>query len=166
MTAAPLSSRDDDPVAGALQPLVWLLLPLTAVARPATVVAVGLAAGACVPLAWLTGGPSFCPFKVLTGLPCPGCGLTRGTVALLHGDLATSFHFHPLALPLVLAMVAVALADAWVWRQSATGGRTGPSHAWVMERVMQSSAPWVAIGVLALVWVVRLPLYVAGVWTF
>ena len=41
-----------------------------------------------------------CPFQSATGLPCPGCGLTRGTAAFLRGDFqqATAFHpFTPLA---------------------------------------------------------------------
>lgn len=27
-----------------------------------------------------------CPFHALTGLACPGCGMTRGLHALMHGD--------------------------------------------------------------------------------
>lgn len=134
--------------------------------RPATVVALGLLAGALVPLGWLTSTPSFCPFKVTTGLPCPGCGLTRSAVALLHGDLSTSVFFHPLGGPLLAAMLAVALIDAWVWfrRRGQPGGAPGPS--WLLDRLARTPAPWVAIGALAVVWLVRLPLYVGGVWVF
>ncbi len=35
-----------------------------------------------------------CPFLSLTGLPCPGCGLTRSCGCLLRGDLAQSFSWH------------------------------------------------------------------------
>ena len=28
-----------------------------------------------------------CPIWTATGIPCPGCGLTRGSIALLQGDL-------------------------------------------------------------------------------
>lgn len=158
--------REDDPAFLALRPFLLAFRPLLALVRPATVVSIGLTIGALAPLAWLTAGPSFCPFKVVTGLPCPGCGLTRATVALLHGDLATSFHFHPLAGPMVAAMLAVAVLDGWLWWRSVRSGRPGGSHVSLMERVMRTPTPWVAIAALALVWLVRLPLYVAGVWTF
>jgi hypothetical protein len=39
-----------------------------------------------------------CLFKLAVGAPCPGCGLTRATLALLQLDFDASFHFHPLAL--------------------------------------------------------------------
>lgn len=42
-----------------------------------------------------------CLFKMTTGLPCPGCGLTRAFLALLRFDLAASFFFNPLW-PLVI----------------------------------------------------------------
>ncbi|MBR2460441.1 MAG: DUF2752 domain-containing protein [Clostridia bacterium] len=31
-----------------------------------------------------------------TGIPCPGCGLTRATLSALRGDIATAFAYHPL----------------------------------------------------------------------
>lgn len=40
--------------------------------------------------------PETCSFLGLTGLPCPGCGLTRSVVAAVHGDLAASWGFHRL----------------------------------------------------------------------
>jgi drug/metabolite transporter (DMT)-like permease len=37
-----------------------------------------------------------CLFKLLTGMPCPGCGMTRAYLHLFKGDLAGAFYFHPL----------------------------------------------------------------------
>ena len=37
-----------------------------------------------------------CPFLVLTGYQCPGCGAQRAVHALLHGDLRTAWAMHPL----------------------------------------------------------------------
>jgi len=39
-----------------------------------------------------------CPIALFTRHPCPGCGLTRATIAAMHGDFVGSFHHHPLAL--------------------------------------------------------------------
>ncbi|WP_395752875.1 DUF2752 domain-containing protein [Prosthecobacter sp.] len=38
-----------------------------------------------------------CTFAEATGLPCPGCGLTRATSALFHGEWRASWQFHPFA---------------------------------------------------------------------
>lgn len=35
-----------------------------------------------------------CPVKAATGWDCPGCGLTRGSFALISGDWAAAFSFH------------------------------------------------------------------------
>jgi len=47
----------------------------------------------------LAGAP-LCPTAALFGVPCPGCGLTRATLALLRGDLHAALHLHPLVLVL------------------------------------------------------------------
>ena len=39
--------------------------------------------------------PSICPFYLITGLPCPGCGLTRAFVLISHGEWRQSLAFHP-----------------------------------------------------------------------
>lgn len=43
-----------------------------------------------------------CPILAATGVPCPGCGLTRAVMQLLHGDLSAAMRTHAFA-PLVLA---------------------------------------------------------------
>ena len=37
-----------------------------------------------------------CPLNQLTGLACPGCGLTRGFHALFHGDLLGALDYNAL----------------------------------------------------------------------
>ena len=38
-----------------------------------------------------------CVFKIVTGIPCPTCGLTRAVMALSRGDLDRALFMNPLA---------------------------------------------------------------------
>jgi Protein of unknown function (DUF2752) len=38
-----------------------------------------------------------CTFKMLTGLPCPTCGVTRAVIALSRGQIAHGLFMNPLA---------------------------------------------------------------------
>jgi hypothetical protein len=53
-----------------------------------------------------TSGWIFCPFRLLTGLPCPLCGMTRGLASLVRGRWNDAIAFH-LFSPLVLAGIGV-----------------------------------------------------------
>ncbi len=46
-----------------------------------------------------------CPIKYLTGVSCPGCGMTRAYLSLLRLDFAGAFYYHPLFLLPVIAVV-------------------------------------------------------------
>jgi hypothetical protein len=37
---------------------------------------------------------SLCPFKLLTGFPCPGCGITKSLIFLYDGDFFKSIYYH------------------------------------------------------------------------
>lgn len=52
-----------------------------------------------------------CLVKLLFHVPCPGCGMTRASLALLRGDLRASLAWHPVAAPAAVGLaVATALA--------------------------------------------------------
>ena len=67
-------------------------------------------------------GPTLCPFRLATGLPCPFCGTTRSLMALGRGDVEASLAYSPLGLLLSLAAVAfaVGLTTAALRRRSLT----------------------------------------------
>lgn len=46
-----------------------------------------------------------CYFKSLTGIPCPGCGLTRAYLALFKGNLSKAFFYHPLFIVPVIVLL-------------------------------------------------------------
>ncbi len=55
-------------------------------------------------------GPTLCPFALVTGLACPGCGMTRAVSRLVRGDLTGAFDYHPL----VFLVAALAIfGGAW-----------------------------------------------------
>lgn len=51
-----------------------------------------------------------CPFKMLTGLPCPGCGGTRAFYALTKGKILEAIYTNPLS---VLVTVLAVIAPIW-----------------------------------------------------
>lgn len=70
-------------------------------------------------------GIDLCFVHASTGLPCPGCGMTRAIIAVSHGHLATALGLHPfvvLAWPLFFGLAVLALLpssvtarlDAWL----------------------------------------------------
>lgn len=54
---------------------------------------------------------TICIFKLITGIPCPACGTTRGLKYLFHGMPAESLYMNPMA---VLAAAYMALSAVWI----------------------------------------------------
>lgn len=47
-----------------------------------------------------------CIFKLVAGVPCPGCGMTHALLAAFQGEWNASLSFHPLGLPLLTLWTA------------------------------------------------------------
>jgi len=43
-----------------------------------------------------------CPFHLIFGVECPGCGVTRACISLARGDIGMALHYNPFSLGLVL----------------------------------------------------------------
>jgi hypothetical protein len=80
-----------------------------------------------------------CPFRSVTGWWCPGCGLTRATHDLFHGDLAEAFANNALIVP-VLAMLILTWG-AWL------GHSLGRRPAWIARAAPPA---WAGLAIVAL----------------
>ena len=53
--------------------------------------------------------PVLCPWKALTGMPCPGCGMTRALVAMAGGHIMAALRYHPFSALLLGGLVLSAV---------------------------------------------------------
>lgn len=54
-----------------------------------------------------------CPIRFLSGIPCPGCGMTRACIAALRFDLVKALYYHPLFF-LAPVMLLLFLFDLYI----------------------------------------------------
>lgn len=80
----------------------------------AGVLACGLAASIWLASQGVGSLPVRCVLHDVTGLHCPGCGMTRATYAAMHGEFGRAFRFNPLGV-LLLPVALLAMAPG-VWR--------------------------------------------------
>ncbi|GAB4468852.1 MAG: hypothetical protein OHK0029_41350 [Armatimonadaceae bacterium] len=92
----------------------------------------------------IAGVPSLCLFHLLTGLPCPGCGMTRSVVSCAHGNWQTAWSFHPFG-PVVFAGLVVASV------QKITRFPVPPG----LRRAIGTGA-WCGVAILLGIWILRL----------
>jgi hypothetical protein len=76
------------------------------------VAAILVAAAVALPRDAVGGSPVICPFRRVTGLPCPACGLTRSWQAAAQFQLADSLRYHPLGAATLVGAVAIALDES------------------------------------------------------
>jgi hypothetical protein len=87
-----------------------------------------------------------CGFKLLTGLPCPTCGMTRALCHALRGHWSQSITSHPAGLIFAAGLVGWLLwsaAEAYRGRPIAEAPRRRLTHALIVAGVAVSGVFWV-----------------------
>ncbi len=95
-------------------------------------------------------GVRICPFYLLTGHPCPGCGMGRSFCAVTQGDLWEALRYHLLG-PFVYLMFLVILIRYSV--ELYLGRRLVPPP-WL--RRLTNGVLWIAVVATMVAWFVRL----------
>jgi len=63
--------------------------------------------------------PELCMMRRVTGVGCPGCGMTRCFISLAHGDCAAAWSYNPAGLLLFVVMaLQVPFRGLQLWRIS------------------------------------------------
>jgi Protein of unknown function (DUF2752) len=84
-----------------------------------------------------------CHLHSLTGLHCPGCGLTRSVHSLLNGEFSQALAYNALW-PLMLPIVAIALIRSlWSWAWGTPVERSKPT-----TRLFPRWTPYVLMALL------------------
>jgi hypothetical protein len=101
-----------------------------------------------------SGSWGFCPWLVLTGQACPGCGSLRAMNDLTHGDVVGA-----LSSNLLFVLMLPVLAFWWVrWTQRAWSGEPPP------DRSGGNPALWIALAAVVMVVFAVLRNLPAGSW--
>jgi hypothetical protein len=97
--------------------------------------------------AWADAG---CLLRGLTGLPCPGCGITTSLLALARGDMAAAWTANPAGVAVAVLLAGQAMIAAPVLVRRAAAAAVSPRFTWFvwLDRL--------ALGGLLAAWVGRL----------
>lgn len=103
--------------------------------RAGLILGIGLAYAVFVRLSGLS---IPCPFHAVTGLLCPGCGVTRMCLALLRLDFAAAWEANPVLLLLLPVLAALLLRQAvrYVKTGRSTLSRGESALVWGMAAVL------------------------------
>lgn len=88
-----------------------------------------------------------CPFLMLTGYECPGCGSQRAIHALLHGDIIRAWDYNPLLVIAVPYIILGFIAELSFRRSRLM--RT------VRDRLYSGRAVWIVLTVIIIYWIGR-----------
>ena len=100
--------------------------------------------------------PGTCTFRRLTGLDCPGCGLTRSFISLAHGQWRAAWGYNPAG---VFFFAIVVFQIPYRVTQIVRIRRGIAEHRWA------SVDNWILIGLAALLlvqWIIGLLTHVSG----
>jgi hypothetical protein len=92
--------------------------------------------------------PFECPMRAALGVPCPGCGMTRATHLLAHGDLTAALHMHPLVLVLLPWTGLLLVSELY-------GHVSRGSFATTFQRPMFRIGSYVVFATSIIVWILR-----------
>jgi len=106
-----------------------------------------IGAGAALLVSFLWAPASFphvelCLFRRFTGLPCPGCGLTRGFCAISHGRFSLAFALNPFAF---VFYAGALLVLAWPLLQRAFPAATARVN---ISRILSIAVPTLVFGMI------------------
>ena len=83
-----------------------------------------------------------CPFHLITGLQCPGCGTQRAIHCLLHGDAMEALSFNAFIVIIIPFFMLMAIGEWYNY------------HHWFdwINRFINNRYTMIALGVLTLGW--------------
>ena len=89
----------------------------------------GLFMAAVYVLAGYLLGISLCPMVRLTGLPCPGCGMTRAAVLFFQGHWKRAWQMHPF-------VYALPVLAVWAFASRYASGRDSRLLKWTVAALL------------------------------
>ncbi|MDD3846302.1 MAG: DUF2752 domain-containing protein [Syntrophorhabdaceae bacterium] len=79
--------------------------------------------------------PVFCPFEALTGIPCPGCGMTRAMLSLIAGNPGDAAAYNPFCFFLLFVVIVSIIPARWLKKAPPGVGRVLP-HLYIVALVL------------------------------
>lgn len=79
-----------------------------------------------------------CPIKFLTGISCPGCGMSRAFFSAVTLHFSTAFYYHPLW----VFVVPIGLLLIWFWYRQ--------------KKLPFQILLWSSVGIMIAVWLFRM----------
>lgn len=76
-----------------------------------------------------------CPIRMITGLKCPGCGVTHYVLAMLHGDIHAALEANQLVFFLAPALLLYGMVKAYLYIKRGKSG-ISPVEAAVLLPVL------------------------------